>query len=241
MSVRRRWLGWVIAAAAVLAVLAVGIPFIYIHFIEGPPPAPLGLRGGSPAASGHTRPASTSSAGPVAGSLAGSWRVGSGSVVGYRVKEILLGQDNIAVGRTRSVAGHMTIAGGALTQAAFTVQMATIRSDQTQRDAQFDGRIMAVSAYPTGTFSLTRPIRLGPLPAIGTVRAYSATGDLTLHGHTRKVAFTVSAKRTAGSITISGSIPVKFADWSIPNPSFGSFVTTQNRGSLEFLLTFART
>jgi polyisoprenoid-binding protein YceI len=165
----------------------------------------------------------------------------SGSVVGYRVKEILLGQDNIAVGRTRSVAGHMTIAGGALTQAAFTVQMATIRSDQTQRDAQFDGRIMAVSAYPTGTFSLTRPIRLGPLPAIGTVRAYSATGDLTLHGHTRKVTFTVSAKRTAGSITISGSIPVKFADWSIPNPSFGSFVTTQNHGSLEFLLTFART
>jgi len=70
--------------------------------------------------------------------------------------------------------------------------MATIRSDETQRDAQFDGRIMDVSAYPTGTFSLTRPIRLGLLPAIGTVRAYYATG-LTLHGHTRKVAFTVSA------------------------------------------------
>src|SRR5258706_223046 len=72
------------------------------------------------------------------------------------------------------------------------------------------------------------------------IRPYPA-GDLTLHGHTRKVAFTVSAKRTGGSITISGSIPVKFADWSIPNPSFGSFVTTQNHGSLEFLLTFART
>jgi len=40
---------------------------------------------------------------------------------------------------------------------------------------------------------------------------------------------------------MSGSIPVKFADWSIPNPSFGSFVTTQNHGSLEFLLTFAMT
>lgn len=241
MSVRRRWLRWVIAAAAVLAVLAVGVPFIYIDFIEGPPPAPLGLRGGSPAASGQTRSASTSSAGTVAGPVAGSWRVGAGSVVGYRVKEILVGQDNIAVGRTRSVAGHLTIVGTTLTQAAFTVQTATIRSDQSQRDAQFAGRIMDVSAYPAGTFSLTRPIRLTPLPAIGTVRTYSATGDLTLHGHTRNVTFTVSAARTTASITISGSIPVQFADWSIPNPSFGSFVTTQNHGSLEFLLNFTRT
>src|SRR5258706_7588457 len=104
MSARRRWLGWVIAAAAVLAALAVGIPFIYIHFIEGPPPAPLGLRGGSPAASGHTRPASTSSAGPVAGSVAGSWRGGVRSLVRHPGKESLLRQGNNAVGPTRAVA-----------------------------------------------------------------------------------------------------------------------------------------
>src|SRR5260370_29444527 len=99
----------------------------------------------------------------------------------------------------------------------------------------------ALSYYAAWTFSLTRPIRLAPLPAIGTVRIHSATGDLTLHGRTRNVTFTVSATRTTASITISGSIPVQFADWSIPNPSFGSFVTTQNHGSLEFLLNFTRT
>jgi hypothetical protein len=54
------------------------------------------------------------------------------------------------------------------------------------------------------------------------------------------VTFPLTAERTTATIKISGSIPVAFADWDIPNPSFGSFVTTQNHGLLEFLLTFRR-
>ena len=233
---RRRWPKWVVAGAVAIVVLAIAVPYVYIHFIEGPAPAPLGLKSRPGAASSQPGAPGTGAPGSGAASVAGTWRVGAGSVVGYRVKEVLLGQDNIAVGRSSSVAGHLTIAGTTLTHAEFTVAMATIHSDQSQRDAQFDGRIMAVSTYPTGTFSLTRPISLAPLPASGTVRTYVAAGLLTLHGHSRPVTFPVSAKRTGQTITISGSIPVTFADWSIPNPSFGSFVTTQNHGVLEFLL-----
>jgi len=50
----------------------------------------------------------------------------------------------------------------------------------------------------------------------------------------------LSAERTTSGIKISGSIPIKFANWSIPNPSFGSFVTTDNHGLLEFLLKFTK-
>jgi len=118
--------------------------------------------------------------------------------------------------------------------------MATIRSDRSQRDAQFDGRIMDVATYPTGTFTLTRAISLAPVPATGKVRTYHATGNLTLHGHTRQVTFALSAQRTATQIRVSGSIPVTFADWNIPNPSFAGFVTTEDHGVLEFLLVFHR-
>jgi hypothetical protein len=34
-------------------------------------------------------------------------------------------------------------------------------------------------------------------------------------------------------------MPVTFADYGIGNPSFGSFVTTENHGVLEFLLSFS--
>ena len=233
---RRSWLRWVLVAAGAVVVLAVGVPFAYIHFIEGPAPAPLGLNAtASPgAASGGT------GSGTADTPLAGTWAVAAGSRAGYRVNEVLAGQNNVAVGRTSSVAGHLTLSRSAVTAGAFTVQMATIRSDRSQRDTQFDGRIMDVATYPTGTFTLTRAISLSPVPATGKIRSYRATGNLTLHGHTRQVTFGLSAERTATQIRVSGSIPVTFADWDIPNPSFAGFVTTDNHGVLEFLLVFRR-
>jgi polyisoprenoid-binding protein YceI len=238
----RHWLRWIIAGAVVVVAVVVGGPFVYIHFVEGKAPAPLSLKssaGPSPsgsAAGQATSAGQTASAGPVAG----TWTIGSGSQVGYRVNEVLAGQNNTAVGRTKSVTGHLTIKGTSVTVATFTVPMSTIKSDQSQRDGQFDGRIMDVASYPTGTFTLTSPISLAPLPAVGAVKTYSATGNLTLHGQTRAVTFTLSAERTSTAIKVSGSIPVIFANWGIPNPSFTGFVTTDNHGVLEFLLTFDR-
>jgi len=230
-----RWLRWLLAAVAAVVVLAVGGTFVYIHFIEGPAPAPLTL--GSATASPS---ATASQAATAAAPLAGTWQVAAGSQAGYRVKEVLLGQNNIAVGRTSHVTGNLVVKGSTVTAASFRVPMATIHSDQSQRDAQFDGRIMDVATYPVGSFTLTRPISLAPVPAAGKIKSYTATGRLTLHGHTREVTFAVRAQRVGSKIEISGSIPVRFADYGIGNPSFGSFVTTENHGVLEFLLDFSR-
>jgi polyisoprenoid-binding protein YceI len=136
------------------------------------------------------------------------------------------------------VTGQLVIAGTTVRTASFTVQMSTIHTDSGQRDAQFDGRIMDVASFPTGTFTLTRPIDLAPVPATGTVRSYAAAGNLTLHGQTRPVTFALQAERTAGGLEVAGSIPVLFSRWDIPNPSFTGFVTTQNHGILEFRLSF---
>jgi polyisoprenoid-binding protein YceI len=118
--------------------------------------------------------------------------------------------------------------------------MATVHSDKSQRDAQFDGRIMDVAQYPTGTFTLTAPIDLSPLPANGAIRDYAAHGNLTLHGTTRAVTFTLTAERKGAQIEVAGHIPVLFADYNIQNPSFAGFVTTQDHGLLEFLLVFSK-
>jgi polyisoprenoid-binding protein YceI len=172
--------------------------------------------------------------------VAGNWTVGSGSVVGYRVNEVLLGQNATAVGRSSSVTGHLTIAGSTATAASFSVPMDTIHSDKSQRDGQFDGRIMDVAQYPTGTFTLTSPVDLAPLPAAGAVKTYTAHGQLTLHGTTRAVTVALTAERTGSQIKVSGNIPVLFSDYNIQNPSFAGFVTTQDHGLLEFLLVFSR-
>jgi hypothetical protein len=55
-----------------------------------------------------------------------------------------------------------------------------------------------------------------------------------------RVTFPLQAKRTAQGIEVSGSIPILFAKWGIPNPSFSGFVTTQDHRMLEFLRKFGR-
>jgi polyisoprenoid-binding protein YceI len=234
----RHWLRWLLAAIAGLVVLAAAGPFVYIHFFNSTPAA-LSLSPGTTTSAQASTGASTGGS-TSTGTVAGTWTVGSGSVVGYRVNEVLLGQNATAVGRTSDVTGHLTIAGSTVTAAAFSVPMATVHSDKSQRDAQFDGRIMNVSQYPTGTFTLTSPIDLAPLPAGGVIKDYTAHGRLTLHGATRPVTFTLTAERKASQIEVSGDIPVLFSDYGIANPSFAGFVTTQDHGLLEFLLVFGQ-
>jgi polyisoprenoid-binding protein YceI len=242
-AMRRHWLSWLITGIIVVVVLAIAGPFIYIHFFNGSTPSALTLSPTSSAtSSGNSTPTATAAA---SGTVGGTWTVGSGSVVGYRVNEVLLGQNATAVGRTTSVTGHLTIAGTTATAATFSVPMATVHSDKSQRDAQFDGRIMNVSQYPTGTFALTSPIDLAPLPAAGVIKSYTATGKLTLHGATRTVTFTLTAERSTAKdggaqIEVAGDIPVLFSDYNIQNPSIGGFVTTQDHGLLEFLLIFTK-
>ncbi len=232
----RHWLRWLIGAIVLLAALAAAGPFVYIHFFNSTPSALSLSPSASTASSAGTATATAAASGPVAG----SWSAGSGSVVGYRVSEVLLGQNATAVGRTSSVTGHLTIAGSTATAASFSVPVATIHSDKSQRDASFDGRIMDVAQYPTATFTLTSPVDLAPLPAAGTVKSYTAHGKLTLHGTTRAVTVTLTAERTGAQIKVAGQIPVLFSDYNIQNPSFAGFVTTQDHGLLEFLLVFTR-
>lgn len=227
MSRIARWWKWLLAGGVLLVVALVGGPYAYIHFVQDPAPPRLGQASG-PATSGAVVPA------------AGGWRVAGGTQVGYRVREVLVGQKTTAVGRTSAVTGNLTVSGTRITAASFTAQMAQVRSDESRRDDQFRTRIMDTAKYPTSRFTLAAPITLSSVPAVGgTVRA-RAHGRLTMRGETEDVTFPVQARRGAQVIEVDGSIPVTFKRWSIPNPSIGGFVTTENHGVLEFHLVLRR-
>lgn len=118
--------GGVLDVVAVVAIAAVAGPYIYIHFIEGPAPAKLELPKVSDPKS--TSQASQGSA-ITASSLSGTWNVGSGSLAGYRVQEVPVGQNSTAVGRTSEIWGSLTITGSTVTKGTFTVNIASVVSD----------------------------------------------------------------------------------------------------------------
>jgi polyisoprenoid-binding protein YceI len=222
---------------AIVVVAAIAGPFIYIHFIEGTPPAKLAL----PSTSTTSANGSTSSTSPGATkSLEGTWNVGPGSVAGYRVGEILIGQSTTAVGRTSQVWGSLTIASNMVTAGTITVNMASVESDQAQRNAQFAGRIMDVAKYPTATLVLTKPIVLGTNLATGSVQHYPASGQLTMHGVTNPVSFEVSAVKTSSGVAALAQIPILFSSFGIANPSVGGLVNTSSAGTIEVLLSLTQ-
>jgi polyisoprenoid-binding protein YceI len=230
---RRRW-PWVVGGAVVLVLAAAVVgPFVYIHFIQADPAPELSFANADKAA------ASTTAASPSGSGVDGTWAATDASQLGYRVKEVLFGQSTEAVGRTNNVQGTLTISGTTVDAASFTVQVDTIKSDESQRDSQFNGRIMNTSQFPTATFKLTQPIDFGQVPADKVELDAQATGDLTLRGVTKAVTFPITARRNGADIEVSGSIPVVFADYSIPNPSNGA-ASTEDNGVLEFLLVFAQ-
>jgi polyisoprenoid-binding protein YceI len=237
------WAKLTIAAFVLLVVGVVGGPYVYIHFIEGKAPPPLSVDTSTSPAADVTSPAPSSGASSspaTSSSIDGTWSVGSGSVVGYRVHETLLGQSNTATGRTSSVTGSLMVAGDTVSTGSFTADLTKVASDKPQRDRQFQGRIMNTATYPTATFKLTQPVALGSEPAEGATVTKQATGELALHGVTKSITFAVSIKKTGSTIAASGSVPIVFADYDIGNPSFAGTVTTDDHGTLEFLLNFTK-
>ncbi|MFD3615335.1 YceI family protein [Streptomyces sp. NPDC058676] len=235
-SIRRHWKRWLIAGVATVAVLCTAGPYIYINYVQDKPPAALSLDDPP----GSNSSGSSSGSGEQAGEdVEGAWRVGSGSQAGYRVDEVLFGQNVTAVGRTEKVTGELEIEGNRAVNGSFTVDLASVKSDSDQRDGQFRGRVMNTERYPEATFELTEPVDFGSAPAVGEQVSAKASGELTVHGETNSVSFELDAQRTADGFRVNGSIPVTFADYGVDAPNFGG-ITVEDEGNIEFLLAFDR-
>jgi len=231
MSLMKPLLRKIVAALIVLALLAVAGPWVYINLIKEDAPDALSLE-----------PAVTTTAGEVqqpANATDGEWAVVADSVVGYRVKEILFGQDTEGVGRTSDVTGSLVIANNEVTSAEFSVDMTTIKSDSSRRDRQVNNRILDTATFPTATFALSDPIALTPEALAGSDFTANTTGTLTLRGVTKTVPVALTARLVDNVIEVNGNIEIVFAEWQIPDPSVSAIVV-EDRGLLEFLIRFSR-
>lgn len=221
-----------IIGVAVLAIGAVAGPWVYINLIKEDAPDQLRLEPAAPTVVETTIADTTST-------IDGTWAIATDSIVGYRVKEVIVAQSTEGVGRTSAVKGTLNIAGEQVTEAEFSVDMTTLKSDSSRRDGQVNNRILDTATYPTATFTLKQPITLTPEALAGSDLTTQATGTLTLRGVTKDIELTLIARLANDVIEVNGSIEIIFADWSIPDPSISAIVV-EDRGQLEFLLRFTR-
>ncbi len=228
-----------IAITAVIGVLAVGAvasvvgPRLYRDFFSAPPAEVPTLMAKDDSVMASPRVPLT------AESLSGTWSVVDGSEAGYRVDEVLNGVDVTVTGRGGGITGSLTMDGTELSAAQFTVDVASIRTDNANRDAYFRDNALHASEFPSAMFELSEPVALPGPPVAGDTVKQEVTGELTLAGVTRPVTFTVSARTDGSTIEIAAQIPITFADFGVHAPSLG-FVKVEDSGFVELQLVLQR-
>jgi polyisoprenoid-binding protein YceI len=235
----------IVVIGAVVAVIAAAGGAGYVYYFSGlrSAPAELGL---SAAPAATTTPATTPTA---AGTLTGSWTVTSGSLAGYRIMELFVGQasKHEAVARTSTITGGLTASGDSsgylVSSLTFTADLTSLHSvdsvagrDVTQRDGVVS-RQLDVQQFPTATFTATS----APVPGAISSSAVdvSVTGKLTIHGVTRDVTVKAKAQLVGAKAEIAGSTSIAMADYGV-SPPFAPFVTVDPTLLIEFDIFLVR-
>jgi polyisoprenoid-binding protein YceI len=186
---------------------------------------------------------SSSSAPGATSSLAGKWKVGPGSQVGYRAKEQFINQPSQteAVARTSQVTGSMVVSvvGGTvkISQMKFTVDLASLVSQDKyatyqvyQRDFFVRSIYLQTDQFPTAVFS--SDVVSFPLPASGPA-SVDVPGKLTVHGVTKNVTAHVQAQADGSQAEVAGSTAVDMRDFGIAPPDI-SFTRAEPLVTIEY-------
>jgi polyisoprenoid-binding protein YceI len=154
-----------------------------------------------------------------------------------REKLAFLPAKNDAVGRTPDITGaaESTGSGDDLTiaTASFKIDVSTLTSDEDRRDQRIRTIGIESDRFPTATFELSEPIELS-------TERVSATGDLTLHGVTKRVTIPLQARVSGSTLDAVGSLTFPWGDFDMTAPSVAGFVSVEDEATLEFDLKLTR-
>lgn len=160
----------------------------------------------------------------------------------YRAREQLLGRSlpNDAVGRTQAIEGQIALtADGKIDsqRSHFTVDLTTLRSDETRRDNYIKQNTLEVAKYPTADFQPTEVQGLPwPLPTNGQA-SFQLVGNLTVHGVTKPVTWNVQASFDGTRITGTAITQVTFQDFAMTPPRVPIVLSLEDTITLELDFT----
>lgn len=165
---------------------------------------------------------------------------GSSSFVGYRVNEVVFGQSQTTTGRTGGVTGSLTLSGTTANGVTVTADMTKLASDNDRRDGRAKSAL-GTDRFPNATFVLTEPIRLSGTPTAGQKVTATATGDLTVHGITKRVQIPIEGRWDGTQVQVVGHLPLTFSDYGVSVGDFQPLASVEPNGEMELQLFFAKT
>ena len=230
--------------------------FLLVYFVLFPTSSPKPFKlspaavAGSPGATTTTgsgsSTTSTTAGSSGTGILSGAWKIASGSLAGYRVREKLgfLPAQSDAVGRTSQITGSALFAtsGGMVTtaKASFDVAVDTLTSDRSMRDEKIHQIGLESDRYPTATFTLAKPLKVALVALQGHVAHVQATGTFQIHGVSRTETVPLEMSLAGSTLEAAGSLTFPWSRFGMTAPSIGGFVNVTGKATLEFDLRLQR-
>ena len=206
----------VIAGVALAVVAVAAFAGVYLTLFNPKPVASVALPTPSPIASAGASPAA----------LGSTWTVGSGSYVGYRVREQLasLPAPSDAVGRSTAVTGSATVAtnsDGTATVSAISIKadLTQLSSDSNRRDNFVQRNSLETGSFPTATFTSTQPFTCPAAVVSGSAGSATVQGRFTIHGQTKDVSIPIQVQRSGAAVNIVATYKFNWGDYGVQQPS----------------------
>jgi polyisoprenoid-binding protein YceI len=166
----------------------------------------------------------------------------------YKVQEQLVGIDfpSEAVGTTEAVTGSLVIGpdGSIGSQSKLTVDLRMLSSDQEMRDGYIRSRTLETDKFPLLEFVPRRaqglPIPL-PSPPQAQALGFQLSGDMTLHGVTKPVTWSVIATLRGETVAGRATTTVLFSDFNMAKPSVALLLSADDKIQLEVEFRCRRT
>lgn len=160
----------------------------------------------------------------------------------YKVQEKFLNRalPNEAVGRTNDISGDISLFLGSsprLNSLKITVDLSTLRSDESMRDDRIHDNWLESNKYPHAIFEV---IEVQAIPADykgGKTVEFDLKGNLTVHGTTKPATFHVSGKLDGPTITGKATDVVMMKDFGIDPPNIAGLLTVTDGVTLTFNFT----
>lgn len=161
---------------------------------------------------------------------------GTQSTASYTVMEELssIGANEV-VGTTNAIIGSILLGedGTPLMCSNFAVDMRTLVTDENRRDNFLRQNTLESDTYPFATFVVASVDGLdGPIDDGATVSA-QLTGDFTLHGVTKTVAWNAEITRDGDNLTGTASYTFLIADYEMEKPIVGPVVSINDEVTLS--------
>ena len=220
-----------LAGAAVIAIAALTLATPEQMAAQGQPPAgaPAGGRRGGPPPD-PTKPHRLD--------------VAPGTKARYKVREQFVGIEfpSDAVGSTEAITGMIIVNpdGSFDPKSKLTVDLKTLSSDQSMRDGYIQGRTLETEKFPTLELVPKKAAGLAaPLPAAQQA-GFKLITDMTMHGVTKEVPWTVVSTFGNDSIAGRATTTVDFATFNMTKPSIGRLMSVGDTIELEVEFRFKR-